>query len=179
MNAHRLPHLVNGLLLLLLFGGSLWGYPFLPESIPTGTSPGTVHYAAKTILHWLTGPLVALGMTALLYAMNRSEAMRVPLSPFVNFGNRATYEQLSTPHKQVIARLLRTGIYWICTLLLLTFAWVQTEFYRIAIRPAEASTIGWSEEAIVIGAVLISTGIFFGLWVPRRIEHLAEVEQSE
>ena len=179
MKVHRLPHLVNGLLLLLLFVGSLWVYPSLPEQIPTGTSPGTVHYEEKTVLHWLTGPLFALGMTAFLYVITLSEAMRVPLSPFVNFGNRDTYEQLSTPHKQVIARLLRTGMYWMCTLLLLTFAWVQTEFYRTAIRSAEESTIGWWEEAVVIGTVLIFSLIVFGWWVPRRIEHLAEVEQSE
>jgi len=179
MNAHRLPHFVNGLLLLLLFGGSLWVYPALPEQIPTGTSPGTVHYEEKTVLYWLTGPLFAFGMTALLYAMNRSEAMTVPLSPLVNFGNRDTYEQLSTPHKQTIARLLRTGMYWMCTLLLLTFAWVQSEFYLIAIQPAEESTIGWQEEAVVIGSVLTFASAFFGWWVPRRIEHLAQAEQSE
>lgn len=179
MNAHRLPHFVNGLLLLLLFGGSLWVYPALPEQIPTAIKPGTVHYEDKTVLHWLTGSLFALGMTAFLYAITLSEAMRVPLSPLVNFGNRDTYEQLSTPHKQTIARLLRTGMYWMCTLLLLTFAWVQSEFYLIAIQPAEESTIGWQEEAVVIGSVLAFTLAFFGWWVPRRIEHLAEAEQSE
>lgn len=175
----RIAHIVNGTLLVLLFVGSLWVYPSLPESIPTGTSPGTVHYAEKTILHWLTGPLFALGMTAFLYVLALSEAMTVPLSPFVNFGNRDTYEQLSTPHKQIIARLLRTGMYWMCTLLLLTFAGVQIEFYRIAIRPADDSTIGWQTEAFVIGSVLAFTLAFFGWWVPRRIEHLAEGEQSE
>jgi hypothetical protein len=176
MNAHRLPHFVNGLLLLLLFGGSLWVYPALPEQIPTAIKPGTVHYADKTVLHWLTGSLFALGMTAFLYAITLSEAMTVPLSPHVNFGNRDTYEQLSTPHKQVIARLLRTGMYWTCTLFLLIFMRGQIEFYIIAMRSADESIFGWYWGAAEFGLVLLFALMFFGWWVPRRIEHLAEVE---
>ena len=179
MNAHRLPHFVNGLLLLLLFGGSLWVYPALPEQIPTAIKPGTVHYEDKTVLHWLTGSLFALGMTAFLYAITLSEAMRVPLSPFVDFGNRDTYAQLSTLHKQTIARWLRTGMYWTGTLVLLMFIRVQVEFYIIAMRSAEESIFGWQWDALALGIFLIYALMFFGWWVPRRIEHLAEAEQSE
>lgn len=179
MNAHRLPHLVNGLLLLLLFGKSLWGDPSLSEQIPTASKPGTVHYEDKTALHWLTGPLFALGMTVFLYAMNRSEAMTVPLFPLVNFGNRDTYAQLSTPHKRIIARWLRTGMYWTGTLVLLMFIWGQIELHIIAMRSAEESIFWWQWDALALGIFLICALMFFGWWVPRRIECLAEVEENE
>lgn len=55
MNPIRLPHLINGALVLLLLGGSLLVYPSLPEQIPqnAGFLGGSVSYWETTLLHWL------------------------------------------------------------------------------------------------------------------------------
>lgn len=174
----RIAHIVNGTLLILLFVGSLWVYPSLPEQIPQNIGTG-VTYWDTTLLHWLSGPLITLVMTGLMYAVHLSEVMTVPLSPHVNFGSRDTYEQLSTPHKRIIARWLRTGAHWMCTPFLLIFTRMQIEFYLIAMRSAEESIFGWQWNAVEFGLYLLFVFMFFGWWVPRRIERLAEVEARD
>ena len=178
MRPNRLPHIVNGMLLLLLFGGSLWVYPSLPEQIPVGTSPGEIHYGEATLFNWLQGPFFVVLMMGFVYAVTLG-TMRVPLAPGVSFSNRKTYEQLSRDHRKRIARRLRTAMYWTGTGMSVCFIGIQVEYYLLAIGIVEDSVLAGWEGGLGVTLVFLVGILTFDRRLARHIDRLAEAERSE
>lgn len=100
----RLVHAVNAGLLLLLFAGSLWVYPALPDQIPRhfGLAGGVDAYWQATLVHWMLLPVVALGVTAVIYGC----AWIVGKNPSsVNVPNQQRYDALDPTDKRRVVRL--------------------------------------------------------------------------
>jgi uncharacterized membrane protein len=70
--------LLNGVLLVALFGGSLWAYPRLPEQIPMhfALSGEPDRWEARSPVSWFLLPTIGLVMALVLHAMSVYGARR-------------------------------------------------------------------------------------------------------
>lgn len=177
MHATRLPHLVNGVLLLLLLTGSLWVYPTLPEQIPKHVGPRWVAYWETTLLRWLSLPLMTGVCMALIYVpawrmgpVRSLQAFSVP--------NRTQYRHLPPRHKRNIADLLERGTYWMATPMPVFFGVSQARtYYAVTTFGPPLPTF---ETGTMAAFLLVMLGIAGGLrwWVSRRIRRVSDREDE-
>lgn len=147
----NLAHIVNGILLLILFGGSILVFSSLPDQIPVHMElDGTVdRWADRSWLEWLSLPLVALGVTALMYISGLFIG-RVP-PHLVNIPSREKFVDLSPERRAMVMDLIRTSLYWVNVATLVIFLLVHIGMYQAAFgRPSTGYTIA---------ALVISFGI--------------------
>lgn len=173
MTTTRWPHIVNGGLLALLIGGSLWVYPALPEQIPRhfGVYGRADAYWATTVLRWMLLPTIAVMTGGIVYG----SAWLIGHAPdAVNVPNQKQYEQLSSGQKRVVATVAQRVVCWMTTPLVVVLGAAQVGTYHVATTPATAlppvvmGTIG--------GGILVLLGLAGGLgWeMHRRIQRLVE-----
>ena len=117
MRAAFTPHILNGALLLLLFGGGLWLYPTLPEQIPHhfdlyGQADA---YGDATLVRWLLLPILAGFSAVCLYG------------PAWLLGTSEPNAE-----KQRVVTLLRRALYWMTTAMLTVMLAVQVGVYVVA-----------------------------------------------
>lgn len=172
---NRLVHLVNGTLLALLFGGSLWAYPMLPEQIPRhfGLYGQADAYWATTLLHWMLIPFVAIFSGAIVYGSGWLIG-RVPER--VTVPNQGRYEQLSDRDKHVITTRVQRAVYWMAAPLLVVFGACQVGIYHVATTSDTALP-----SAVMVtmgGGILLILGIAVGLgwWLRRRTRQRADAD---
>ncbi len=179
MNRSALPHLLNGLLLVALIGGSLWVYPTLPEQIPRhfNVYGQADAWGNTTLVHWLLVPVVALFSVGLIYAPAWIVGA-VPAS-WMNVPDREAYEALPAAQKRHVRHLVQRGLYWMGTATLLIFGAVQASTYDVATTAATAlPTAGIG--AMGLGLFAIAGLTVWLIWgVPRRIRALSRPSDGE
>lgn len=179
MSTTRLPHVVNGMLLAVLFGGSLWVYPALPEQIPRhfGLFGQADAYWAASLVHWLLIPIVAVLSAAALYGPAWI-VNAVPAS-WVNVPNQEQYEALPPAEKQIVIMLVQQVLYWMAAATLVLLLAVQGSTYYVATTAATALP------ALGVGtmlAALLAVGGLTGwlIWrLPKRVQALSAGSDDE
>lgn len=148
----NLGHIANGILLLVLLGGSMLVFGSLPEQIPMHMGlDGTVdRWEARSWLGWLSLPLVGLAVTALTYT-GAMFMRRIP-PRLINIPTREKFVDLSPERQAMVLDLIRSSLYWVNVAMLIIFVLVQIGMYQAAFgRPSTGYTIG----ALVISFGLI------------------------
>lgn len=161
--ARRTAHVLNGALIVLSIGASLWVFPTLPDQIPRHfTLAGTADaYWAGTLLHWLFLPLVGAGIAALMYGLawivgaDGQVVRRFHLSG----GGERDRSQTEAERKAV-----QLYLYWTAAGMLVLFSALQWGVYRVATSPARTLSLFvlGTTAAIVVG-VLAGAGAL-GWW---------------
>lgn len=128
---NRLAHMINGILLAGLVVGSIAVYDNLPAQIPVhmGLDGKVDGWEARTLLSWLSLPLVAAGMTVLLYIIARLMD-RYP--HLVNLPGRERFRELSPERRDAVMRVLRAGLYRTAAAQLAMFILIQMGIYQAA-----------------------------------------------
>ncbi|MGM0705980.1 MAG: hypothetical protein ACQETP_08680 [Bacteroidota bacterium] len=148
-------HSKNAALLVLLWAGSLWAYPQLPDAMPGHFDLlGQVSYRTDTTLaQWLLMPIMGLLLTAALYGVAHL-MRRFPHTMIVP--NPATFQRLTPSRKAVVIQLMQDVIYGMTALLLLLLGMLQVGIYSVAVHaanvlPVFTRTVLWVSLPLLIG----------------------------
>jgi len=109
---------INALLALALVGFAAWGYPQLPERIPTHFDARFEPDAWGSRTSFLVLPLVGIACAALMHALAPLVTRRPAL---VNMPGKARLLELPAAEQQWVLRPVRTLLEATATLLLLLF----------------------------------------------------------
>ncbi len=147
-------HAKNVVLLLLIWGGSLWAYELLPASMPGHFNVlGQVSYRAETTaVRWFLLPGVALGLAGLMYSV----ALLLPRYPgLMNVPDPKAFAQLAPERKEVVVQLTQDVLYGITALMLLILGVLQLGAYSTAIYetdwlPLYVRVVLWSSLPLLI-----------------------------
>ncbi len=163
----RPVHVVNAVLIALLFGGSLWAYPALPDRIPRHFGIGGVAdaYWDASLGHWLLLPLIATGTAILVHAS--IWAMKTLPSSWVHVPNPEQFAALDDADQRAVRARMRGLLYWMVPPVLVLFGALQYGTYHVATTDATALPV--LVNALTIG----SLGAIFGVvallvWRTRR-----------
>lgn len=174
----RAAQAVNLALLLLLFVGSLWVYPSLPNQIPQHTGfDGDVTYWETTLLRWLALPLVSAFLIVFGYGIAYGTARNPQRVLMRDFPDKELYRTLSHWQKRVVTDLFRALSHAMVTPTLIAFTFMQVEFYLLAVasRTETPAFMTWVEYGLMLGGT-IGVGLLFHLWISRSIQRLADRE---
>ncbi len=131
----RLAHWLNSILLFGLFCFSGWAYPRLPGRIPVhfNASGNPDCWAEKSRGLWFALPIVALGMTGLMYLMSLAVkgARRNPR--WLNIPNKAQFLALPPERQAPIWRELGMMFFWLAVPLISLFAFLQVAIWMAAV----------------------------------------------
>lgn len=177
----RTAQAINVTLFLLLLGGSLWVYPFVPDQIPQHKGfGGDVTYWDTTLLRWLANPLFGMLFAGLGYAMAYGGARNPQRVLIGDFPYKKVYRRLSLRHKRMVTDLFRTLCHASITPYLLAVVVSQVESYLLATSPqmAAPALMTWLELGLMLGGTLAILPLFY-LWISRSIQRYAERERSE
>lgn len=179
MNARysRTARAVNLALLLLLFVGSLWVYPALPDQIPQHRGfGGDVTYWDTTLIRWLANPLVATLFVGIGYAAAYGAARTPQRVLESDIPNKEIYRTLSFRHKRIVTDIFRTLYHAAVTPSLIGVIISQVNSYLLALSPREAPAfMSWLELGLMLGGTLGLLPLFY-LWGSRSIQRFAERE---
>ncbi|PEN08400.1 hypothetical protein CRI93_04615 [Longimonas halophila] len=154
-------HAKNAALLVLLWAGSLWAYPQLPDAMPGHFDLlGQVSYRTDTTLaRWLLMPILGLLLTATLYGI--AHLMR-RFPSIMNVPDPATFQQLTPDRRAVVIHLVQDVVYGIAALVLLVLTVLQVGIYSVAVYkssvlPVHTRTVLWSSIPLlaVLGPVMV------------------------
>lgn len=143
-------HLLNGLLLAALVGGSLFVYPELPERIPLhfGADGQADRWGDRTLLSWMALPLIGLATAALMTGVG----IMLPRNPkWINMPDKDRLLQLP----DYLQRWVIEGV--AVTLQATTFV-TLTMFAVIQYG-------SWLTAASGDGSSMVTTGVIIGLAV--------------
>lgn len=147
-------HTKNAVLLLLIWGGSLWAYELLPASMPGHFNVlGHVSYRTETTaVRWFLLPSVALALAGLMYGM----ATLLPRFPgLMNVPDPKAFAQLTPKRKAIIVQLTQDILYGITVLMLLVLGVLQLGIYSVALNgsdvlPVYARGVLWSSVPLLV-----------------------------
>ncbi len=132
----RRLHLLNAALLLGLWGGSLWAYPQLPETIPMhyGLTGAADRLADATLGRWLLLPVVAVLTAVSTYGgafviRAQPEALSVP---------SADARQLNEAGRRRLAAATQRLLYGMTALVTGLFGALQVGNYLVAVHELTA-----------------------------------------
>jgi uncharacterized membrane protein len=133
-------HAKNAALLVLLWTGSLWAYPQLPDAMPGHFDLlGQVSYfTGTTLARWLLMPMLGLLLTAMLYGIAHL-MRRFPSA--MNVPDPATFQHLTPDRRAVVIHLVQDVVYGIAALVLLVLTVLQVGIYSVAIHEASVLPI--------------------------------------
>jgi uncharacterized membrane protein len=166
-----LAHALNGLLLLVMCAVAAGTYDRLPETIPMhfGADGMPDSVTEKTYLNWMILPLVALGMTALIYL----SALFVPLvrrrPHLVNLPGRARerFLRLTPAQREPVLQLICALTFWIAVPTNGLMVWIQWLVYRAALAGRMLDS-PWPP-MIAFLLVLCVVSVAFIVWMYREI----------
>lgn len=160
----KLHHLVNGLIVLGLFGYSLATYAGLPERIPIHFDAGGAAdgWIDKGWLAWLALPLTALGMWVLMALSAKVVDWGRKHPKYLNMPNKEKFLALPPERQEPIWRLMKATIVWMAAPVNAMLFYAQISIHRVA-------TSGASEMAVwplfaCLGGMLLAT-----IWLTVRL----------
>ena len=175
---HRLPHVVNAGIIVVLLVGSFWLYPTLPGRLPHhfgiyGTADA---YWETSLVRWLLVPGLAIVTAATVYGP--AWILTDVPARWINVPNQEAYEALSDAEQKRILALVQQVLYWMTTFTLLIFLAIQGGIYYVAVTPVTSLPV------FVLGMLAVGLlgigGLTVGLvWrLPRRIEGLSADDED-
>ena len=134
-SAARLPHLLNSIALLGLFGFTGWAYPRLPGKIPVhfNAAGNPDCWAEKSWGIWLALPLVALGLTMFMYLVRWSMQGIRRNARWVNIPHKAQFLALPPGRQVPIWQRLRMMFFWLAVPLNGLFIFLQVAIWKTAL----------------------------------------------
>jgi len=150
---NRQAHILNALILAWIWVFTLLKWPELPEEIPVHfTLAGEPdRWAAKTWEHWFVLPIVALGMTALLYLASR---LVVRFPQHANLPQKAVFLRLPPEDRRPILDVLTGLLYRVAALINVQFGVMQLATYRVAVGQSPGLP-GYVKVASVVIVLLV------------------------
>jgi uncharacterized membrane protein len=173
----RIAQTVNFALLILLLGGSLLVYPFLPDQIPTRINPDSIRYSDTTLLSWLGSLLLPTLITTIPYGVVHLKARTLQHVLSLDFPKKDLYRTLSIRHKRIVADMQRAVFHGLFTPVLVTFVFERIQFYLLAMS-FEIEPFGfmtwWKLSPVFVGIPGVSLGFYW--WISRSIQRFANQE---
>lgn len=154
----RLVHILNGMVLALLLIGSALVYSDLPDRIPVHYDLGGVpdRWSDRTPLAWFGLPLVAFGVTALLYGIG----LAMPRNPrLLNLPDRERFLQLPADEQRRIMSIGAQMLYWLAAINLIGFTMIQFVGWQTAIGVDRRWPIVAAGVFIVAGSLAIAVAL--------------------
>jgi uncharacterized membrane protein len=153
MDTIRRIHLLNLALLVWIWVFSILKWPELPERIPVhfnmaGEADG---WADKSWEHWFLIPLVAVGMTLLLYG---SAWLAARFPQHANLPSRVKLADLPPEERGPLLDVIKELLYRIAALITVQFVLMQLSTYRVAVGESEA--LPWYVRISTIGIVVLT-----------------------
>jgi uncharacterized membrane protein len=147
-------HRVNFGLALLLVGGAVVGWYFLPERIPVhfGIDGAPDRWADRSLLSWFGPTAIGILTTGLMYGLNRLIPRRPDL---VNIPNKKLFLALSPEARAPVIREVQGLVYSLCTVILLMFWFIQGSTF--------VSARGGNSQGLMILVLLLSLIVLPGL----------------
>jgi len=170
----RLAHATTAVLLALLFGGSLWVYPTLPDQVPRhfGLTGVADAYWETTLARWLLLPLVAAGTALVVYGS--VWAMKALPPSWVNVSNPEHFAALDEADRRAVRARMCGLLYWIAPPTLVLFGGLQYGIYYVA--TTDATALPALVNGLTIGSLTAILGIVGLLvwgtrtWVDQRAD---------
>lgn len=147
----RLLHVLNGLLLTLLVGGSLYVYPDLPDRIPLhfGADGAADRWGERSLLSWMAMPAIAAVTTVALMVLGTL----LPRRPtWINMPDRDRLLKLPVRLQRRVVEGVAHTLYLTAFMTLLMFIVLQYGAWLTA-------TGGDGSGAIMTGLVLAVVGL--------------------
>lgn len=160
----KLHHLVNGLIVLGLFGYSLATYTGLPERIPihfdaAGVADG---WMDKGWLAWLALPLTALGMWALMALSAGLVGWARKHPKYLSMPNKEKFLALPPEKQEPVWRQMKATVHWMAAPVNAMLFYAQISIHRVASSGASEMAV-WPLFAC-LGGMLIAT-----IWLTVRL----------
>jgi len=169
----RVLHRVNAILLGLLFGGSLWAFPGLPDQIPRhfGFWGHADAYWDSTLLHWMAVPLITFGVVAVVYG----SAWFIGRDPSsINVPKQDVYDALDVEQQRRVVAHVQLVLSGMATSIIVFLGAIQAGIYEVATSAVEVFPPYVT--AALVFFVLVVGGGSAGLlwWLHRRIPQLSD-----
>lgn len=141
----RWLHLMNGLLLAALVGGSLLVYPDLPDSIPRhfGADGSADRWGSRSLLSWMMLPMIAVATAGMMIVIG----VILPTRPkLINMPNKDRLLQLPDYLQRWVLEGVAASLHAMTFVTLAMFAIFQYGAWRTAMS-------GDGEGAIISGVI--------------------------
>ncbi len=174
----RILHVLNGVLLLLLVGGSVWMYGQLPDQVPAhfNASGAADRWVETSAGSWFLIALIGVGLAVSLYGLAWWIGQR---QGQVNMVNQRTYDALSEAGQAKVKAVLVDFMYVLCAMVLLLLGALQSGAFQVAMGfseqlPTSITVILW----VVVGLSLLSAPLL--VWqVQAKIDKLHNNEKTD
>ncbi len=152
-------HVVNALLLGVLFVGSVAVWSVLPDHIPMHMNLNGVidSWTERTIASWFALPMVALILSIALYVMGGYIARRPQM---INLPNKKDFLALLPEQQASVLRTVQGGLQWIVALTNLLMLMIQYDMYRAAMGSMSSSYGIATVLVVCIATPLLSLAVF-------------------
>lgn len=170
-------HIVNGLILATLFGGSILVFDSLPDSIPrhAGLTGNIDAYWETTWITWMLVPAIVSFLMAMMYGF--SWLIGKSLSG-INTPNQDVYDSLPVEDKRRVVAIMQRFLYWTAAATGLLISSIHWAFYT-AVMDGRDSVGGWTLPlAIVYTAAIIWCAFAAGRQMGRKAESLARPQPA-
>ncbi|MFC1654930.1 DUF1648 domain-containing protein [Myxococcota bacterium] len=174
----RLAHIINALVIIILFVYAFVTYSALPEKIPIHF---TIHgvpdnYADKSWGTWLMLPLTALGLTCLFYATTYLVDVAKKHPKWLSLPKKKEFLALPEEKQAPIWHKMKTMLYWMSVPMNLLILYAFHTVYTMAMGTAE-SLVMWPVWACMGAILIITFGMTYGLI--RSVRTAVEKHQKE
>lgn len=176
----RWLHLLNGLLLTLLVGGSLFVYPDLPDRIPLhfGADGQADRWGDRTLLSWLLLPLIGAATAALMTGIG----IMLPRNPkLINMPDKDRLLQLPDYLQRWVIEGVAATLHVMTFVMLVMFTTMQYGAWRTAVSGDGSSMV--TTGAIIALVVLPLVAVVMLVVMQRRMDaawkqHRAQLEDA-
>lgn len=160
----KLHHLVNGLIVLGLFGFSLLTYAGLPERIPIhfdihGQADG---WMDKSLLAWLGLPLSALGMWGIMALSAKAVDWGRKHPKYLSIPKKEQFLALPPEKQEPVWRRMKAIVHWMAVPVNAMLVYAQVAIYAMAVGGGTGMAV-WPLFAC-LGAMLVIT-----IWLTVRL----------
>jgi uncharacterized membrane protein len=174
----RLAHIINALVIIILFLYAMITFNALPEKIPIHFSKNGVpnNWADKSWITWLTLPLVALGLTALFYATTHLVDVAKRHPKWLNLPKKKEFLALPEERQAPVWRKMKSMLYWTAVPMNLLILYAFHTIYTMATHQSE-SLVMWPVWLCMGSILIVAFAMTFGLI--RSVRQAVEEHQKE
>jgi uncharacterized membrane protein len=144
--------LLNAILIVLLFAGSAWAYPRLPERIPIhfGFSGQPDAWAGRSIASWFLLPAITAVLALMMHAMAASGASNPHLW---NLPDKPLFLRLPRPEQAPIIARMQRFLAMLAVVVTLLLSAIQAGIYRTSTGASQglpAWVTGWIAASLLV-----------------------------
>ena len=160
----RLAHLINAIVIIVLFIYSAATYGALPEKIPIHFTTGGIpdNWADKSWGVWLTLPLMALGLTALFYATTYLIDVAKKHPKWLSLPKKKEFLALPEEKQAPVWHKMKLLLYWMAVPMNLLILYAFHTTYTMATDKSE-SLVMWPIWVCMVSILIIAFAMTYGL----------------